>query len=448
LSIDAHTSDLVEGVHRSAFRKQKEVVREQNKQLGIAPENDSDTECDDDDEQGNQLHCLFWMSPTQVTDAQRYCAIVIHDNTYKCNKFGMHLGLFTSINSHGRTTLLAQCLVSSETTPDYQWVFNEFMTAAGRAPAVVLTDRDPAVEAALAVFPSKHRWCIWHIGQSIKKNCSAALGDKLKEFMGRFYSLNKCVDEGSFRQMWDKLLVDYEGHVSKYMSERFGGDNLERWATPWQVDIFTAGTVATSRNEGINKHVKTNLNSKSSLLSVVREVNKRTAYQAVVATHEDLATQINTKEVVGSLARSFPRVYDTVKEHCSSYALSNLSLQARLGVSDYKLTARLENECPESSTAHTALWGSATWAHTDDAHNMLLNTEFTTCDLFRSRPITEFVAKYVPDGRFVCYAVEHHRAETTKVPQIVVLYNKLEASGEHNTHQFLKFFCTCGFSIR
>ena len=174
----------------------------------------------------------------------RYRDIVIHDNTYKCNKFGMHLGIFTSINSHGRTTLLAQCLVSGETTEDYLWAYKQFFDAAERLPAVMMTDRDPGVEAAMQMFPScKHFWCLWHLGQSVKKKVGPALGDRQKEFMQRFYSLNKCVGKGDFRKMWDKLLTDYEGTVANYLEERLGGDNLKRWALPWLVrlDLHVGG---------------------------------------------------------------------------------------------------------------------------------------------------------------------------------------------------------------
>ena len=225
---------------------------------------------------------------------------------------------------------------------------------------------------------------------------------------------------------------------------------MDRPLFGFQVDTFTAGTVATSRNEGINKHVKTNLNQRSSLKTVVVEVNQRSAYQDAVSGHEDFLTQMNTKEAATSAAQCFPSVFKTIEQHCTKYTLSDFTVQARIGVTDYKLVGRLENECPENSPEHMPTWGGADWATTDETHNALLNTDFAVCDFFRSTTITEFVANHVPDGDYVCYAVAHQRADTTKAPQIVVLYGKHETSNEHehNAIQYLKFFCTCGFSTR
>lgn len=101
------------------------------------------------------------MTPDQVEEAKRYHHIVIHDNTYRCNRFGMPLGLFNSINNHGHTIVTAQCLVSGECTEDYEWAFRHYIRAAERAPRVFMTDRDPAVEAAVkTTFPiiTLHVW--------------------------------------------------------------------------------------------------------------------------------------------------------------------------------------------------------------------------------------------------------------------------------------------------
>jgi len=123
-------------------------------------DSDGDEDEDDDDDKF-ELRGVFWMSPKQVEQAKRYHHILIHDNTYRCNKFGMALGLFTSINCHGHTSLGAQCIINSETTEAYVWAYNNYLRAGERAPLVFLTDRDPAVEAAVLIcFPSttNHFW--------------------------------------------------------------------------------------------------------------------------------------------------------------------------------------------------------------------------------------------------------------------------------------------------
>ena len=48
-------------------------------------------------EQGQLTH-LFWMSPEQRRNAQDQSQILIHDNTYKTNKFGLPLGVFSGVS--------------------------------------------------------------------------------------------------------------------------------------------------------------------------------------------------------------------------------------------------------------------------------------------------------------------------------------------------------------
>lgn len=120
-----------------------------------------DLDDSDADTDAYELRGLFWMSPRQVLLAERYHHVCIHDNTYKCNRFGMALGLFTSINHHSHTVVTAQCLMYREKTEDYEWAFKCFIAATGKIPRVLFTDREHAVEAAiLSTFPSstRHFW--------------------------------------------------------------------------------------------------------------------------------------------------------------------------------------------------------------------------------------------------------------------------------------------------
>ena len=107
-----------------------------------------------------ELRGLFWMTPHQLELGRRFHHLLIHDNTYKSNTFGMPLGLFTSVNQHGHTVITAQCVVKGEKTEEYDWAFKCYLRAVGVAPRVLYTDRDPAVEGAVSTFPSttKHCW--------------------------------------------------------------------------------------------------------------------------------------------------------------------------------------------------------------------------------------------------------------------------------------------------
>ena len=54
------------------------------------------------DKKPHQLTHLFWMSPEQLELANCFHYLVIHDNTYRCNLYRLHLGCFTVINQHGK----------------------------------------------------------------------------------------------------------------------------------------------------------------------------------------------------------------------------------------------------------------------------------------------------------------------------------------------------------
>ena len=47
---------------------------------------------------GNRLTHLFWMTPKQRARANDLYQIIIHDNTYMTNRFGLPFGIFSSVN--------------------------------------------------------------------------------------------------------------------------------------------------------------------------------------------------------------------------------------------------------------------------------------------------------------------------------------------------------------
>jgi hypothetical protein len=198
-----------------------------------------------------------------------------------------------------------------------------------------------------------------------------------------------------------------------------------------QVHVFTAGAVATQRNEGINRHVKKGLSKGSSLEKVIREVNKRVKYQADKSAFQETFALLPFKEMSSLTEKRFPLAFAALVKNCSDYAKGRFCQQASLGISAYKILGTCEG-IPEDSPDQELAWGEIT---------------LDQCDSFRSSSIKEFVTDNVPDGDFVCYAVQRiEGAYCHTVPQIVVLYCKDDTAGSCN--QYRKFFCTCGFSTR
>ena len=107
-----------------------------------------------------KLTHLFWMSPRQRELARDLYQVIIHDNTYKTNRFKLPAGLFSAPNRHGQTMLLAVALSCKEGTADYEWQYEMYLEAVGIDPALLFTDADPGSTAAISeVRACLCRWC-------------------------------------------------------------------------------------------------------------------------------------------------------------------------------------------------------------------------------------------------------------------------------------------------
>jgi hypothetical protein len=129
------------------------------------------------DTDGKLTH-LFWMSPRRHQNARDSFQLLIHDNTYKCNRFNLPMGVFSSVNRHGQTICIATALTSHENSVDYEWQYRMYFESVGICPVALFMDSDPGATAAgEAVFPMAVLiWCLWQILQNIVKNLAGPLG--------------------------------------------------------------------------------------------------------------------------------------------------------------------------------------------------------------------------------------------------------------------------------
>ncbi|RHZ49795.1 hypothetical protein Glove_511g1 [Diversispora epigaea] len=95
------------------------------------------------------LDKVFWMSPEQVQPWMTYHDIILNDNTHKTNQFNMPRSLFTAVDNHFRTHLVAQALVNDETKETYKWLLTSTLQVINYTPRVFITDSDPGMNAAI-----------------------------------------------------------------------------------------------------------------------------------------------------------------------------------------------------------------------------------------------------------------------------------------------------------
>ena len=100
--------------------------------------------------------------------------------------------LFVGVDEHRHSRLVAQALMSDETTSSYMWVLNNLLTASNNlVPKTIFFDCDtglgPAIETVLPTTRYLH--CIFHIVLNIKKNLMHPLGLQFTEFQKDFLSV-------------------------------------------------------------------------------------------------------------------------------------------------------------------------------------------------------------------------------------------------------------------
>ena len=119
------------------------------------------------------------MTPTQVENWIRYSDCVINDVTHKTNRYNMALLLIVGFNNDRRNILLAQALLVDESLESHAWMFTQLTKFTGIQPVVIITDSDPAVDAAIwKAFPSTYPiHCAYHIKQNLHKNLGKLLGN-------------------------------------------------------------------------------------------------------------------------------------------------------------------------------------------------------------------------------------------------------------------------------
>lgn len=138
----------------------------------------------------NRLCGIFWMTANQILLWSRYSDVVLHDNTSRTNKYNYPLSLFILVDNDGKSRLGAQAFLNDETQESYEWILQQTLIATGIEPQVIMTDMDPAMDAACQIIYKNtyHIHCIWHLSQNLPRRLKAKLGtENFKSFLSDFW---------------------------------------------------------------------------------------------------------------------------------------------------------------------------------------------------------------------------------------------------------------------
>ncbi|KAK9677951.1 hypothetical protein RND81_11G177800 [Saponaria officinalis] len=162
---------------------------------------------------------------------------------------------FVGVNHHGSTIIFAAALISYEDTESFVWVFEKWIECMGRAPNLIITDQDKAMEAAIRrVFPgSKHRLCLWHILQNADRNLRShprftSLDRELRA------TVHESFTEDEFMNSWHEMVVKYDLQQNTWINESYA--IRRKWVPAYWMDTFCAGMSSTQRSEQVNRFFK------------------------------------------------------------------------------------------------------------------------------------------------------------------------------------------------
>ena len=230
-------------------------------------------------DQENRLTRLFWMSPMQITLWLEYYNVILNDNTAKTNRYNMPLSLFIAVDNNTRLHIIAQALVSDETTESYKWILECTKKATETEPLTFVTDADPAADAAIGqiyemTYPIH---CIFHISENLPKNTKSKLSDQYDNFVRDFYLCRNSLCEELFYERWSKLIEKYP-NVKDYL-ERTLYPSRQAWARAFTSKTFTVGIQTTSRVEGYNNIIKREITSNNTLCDLANILDTRLEHE-------------------------------------------------------------------------------------------------------------------------------------------------------------------------
>jgi hypothetical protein len=128
-------------------------------------------------EKDGKIVQVFWMHPESLRLWATYWTVLVVDNTYKTNQYGLPLMDVVGVASTGQTFVVFNALLSGESQENYTWAFERAraMQTFPRIldPEVMATDRDLALmNSKEEEYPeTKNVVCIWHINKNMAANC-------------------------------------------------------------------------------------------------------------------------------------------------------------------------------------------------------------------------------------------------------------------------------------
>jgi hypothetical protein len=276
----------------------------------------------------NRLYGVFWMTANQIILWSRYSDVVLHDNTSRTNKYNYPLSLFILVDNEGKSRLGAQAFLNDETQESYEWILQQTLDATGSEPRVIITDMDPAMDAACKIIYKNayHVHCIWHLSQNLPKRLKSKLGStNFKEFINEFWKARNSLCVDVFEQRFQALLEKYPD-AHDYLQNTIYSTR-QSWACAFINRIFTAGMQSTQRVESINALIHKVVASSSSMTDVIEALDSRMQKEGLNASFIAWKYKTLTYHQPFVIEHLFSNIEKLIQKHFSSQIAEELRNQ-------------------------------------------------------------------------------------------------------------------------
>ncbi|XP_056697914.1 protein FAR1-RELATED SEQUENCE 5-like [Spinacia oleracea] len=203
----------------------------------------------------NQLTNFFWRDGRMRSDYEAFGDLLIHDTTYRTNKYDMICGPFVGMYLHTQNIMLGVGFLLNQKAGSFEWLFNSFLISmGGKQPVTIMTDQSSAMDKAIReVFPkSRHRLCTWHIGENAIVNIKGVMAKD--GFKRRFDYVLKYTDTiAEFQHYWNSLMTDYNCKTYKWIKRLY--DLKEKWCPAYNKEWFSGGILSSQRSETTNHSI-------------------------------------------------------------------------------------------------------------------------------------------------------------------------------------------------
>src|ERR1700690_3937 len=218
------------------------------------------------DETTRQFQRLFWMSPDQLSVAQRFSDVIINDIAMARNKYGLPLNIFVVIDHFFVSRNIAYALHSSETADEHDWALNCLFEVLPNCPGrVFFSDADKGLDLAISRRSgseiSFHGRCLNHLDGNVTKRLAPVLGPLFQSFREAFWNVYYSPSPAALERVWAELIAKYPTAAPYLVNELW--PDRKRWAWAYVATRYTCGVRTSGRVEvenAVNKllgHSKT-----------------------------------------------------------------------------------------------------------------------------------------------------------------------------------------------